>query len=138
MTGLGFGAYNELSFQLLAETPGALLEEHTQESLIEGRQVHNAYLEVLAEMGVVGVLFFLLLLVGIPVELRRAARLAGSSSLLRSICGALICGAAGFVVASVFLSSNNNRALWFLVGMTLALGTMAKRLTEHELEPEGV
>jgi O-antigen ligase len=106
--------------------------------LIEGRQVHNAYLEVLAEMGVVGVLFFLLLLVGIPVELRRAARLAGSSSLLRSTCGALICGAAGFVVASVFLSSNNNRALWFLVGMTLALGTMAKRLTEHELEPEGV
>ena len=138
MTGLGFGAYNELSFQLLAETPGALLEEHTQESLIEGRQVHNAYLEVLAEMGVVGVLFFLLLLVGIPVELRRAARLAGSSSLLRSTCGALICGAAGFVVASVFLSSNNNRALWVLVGMTLALGTMAKRLTEHELEPEGV
>jgi putative inorganic carbon (hco3(-)) transporter len=119
--GLGFGAFADVSNELIVQTPGVSFQHF--ELRPHGSEVHNVYLGSLAEVGVVGLSLFLGLLISTAVALRRTARRARASGnhLVMRVANALLLSLFGFAVASAFLSSETSRPLWIVVGLSLAL-----------------
>jgi O-antigen ligase len=124
--GLGYGGFKATSFQLLATTPGVNLPFHLAFRLRPGEFVHDAYLGTLAELGPLGLLSFLGILVASARTLRRTAVRAGRAGepFLRAVSNGLVLSLLGFSVASLFLSSETSRALWFVFGLSLALPSL--------------
>jgi O-antigen ligase len=90
--------------------------------------VHNTYLELLAELGVVGLACFLALL-GMSLRLGwRAVRVCARSGQtdLELIGRGLLVGLCGMLAASVFLSAEYEKQLWLLLGLAAALASVAK------------
>jgi O-antigen ligase len=119
--GLGFGAFIGQSDQLLLATPGVNLSNYALRP--KGQYAHNAYLESLVELGIIGAVLFVTMLVAVAISLRRTAHSAARSE-LQAVSGfarALLLALAGFAFASVFLSTETNRMLWVLVGLAIAL-----------------
>jgi O-antigen ligase len=135
LTGLGYGAYRSSSNQLILHTPGATLQFF---DLQPGGQVaHNAYLGTWAELGLVGLVLFLGLLISTALSLRRSAARARARGavFISQVANALIVGLGGWVIASVFLSSETSRPLWVVIGITLALPKLIDR-EQAEVRPE--
>jgi putative inorganic carbon (hco3(-)) transporter len=119
--GLGFGAFADVSNELIVQTPGVSLRHFALRP--HGTEVHSAYLGSLAELGVIGLSLYLGVLVSTAVALRRTARKAravGNDFVMR-VANALLVSLVGWAVASVFLSSETSRPLWIVVGLSLAL-----------------
>lgn len=91
----------------------------TGESLV----VHNTYLEVLAEVGLVGLLLFLFVIVGVIKVLVSALRRGdtGQPPAHWQARGVLV-GLAGLLTAYVFISGEFQHQLWWLLGWALACG----------------
>jgi O-antigen ligase len=123
--GLGYGAFINESNDLLRGTPGVDFSEYRLRE--SGQVAHSAYLGTLAELGVVGLALFLLLLVSLFVTLRRASReaLARSDPLVVAGSHALMVSLGGFAVASLFLSTEVDRGLWVMLGAGLAMARIA-------------
>lgn len=121
MSGMGFGAFIGQSDALLLRTPGVDFSAYALRP--GGQYVHNAYLETLTELGVIGLGLFCAMLVSMALTLRRTARRAAEagSSLVAPFARALVLSLAGFAFASIFLSTETNRTLWILLGLSLAL-----------------
>jgi O-antigen ligase len=121
VTGIGFGAFIGQSNQLLVETPGVSFSDYNLRST--GQYVHNAYLESLVELGIIGAALFIALLVSMALSLRASARRAEDAGLLftSAFSRALLLALAGFAFTSIFLSSETDRTLWVLVGLSIAL-----------------
>jgi O-antigen ligase len=90
--------------------------------------VHNTYLELLAELGVVGLACFVAL---VAASLRlgwravRACARAGQTD-LELIGRGLLVGLSGMLAASVFLSAEYEKQLWLLLGFAAALASVAR------------
>ena len=137
ITGMGFGAFPPNSYQLLRTTPGVLLDAH-QTCLLSGSTIrssgtyctgiaaHDAYLESLVEMGVPGLLCFLSVLCATTAALVRALRraLIVNTTFAVSVTTAMLVGLAAYALDSFSLSSETNRMLWMIIGLTLALPSM--------------
>jgi putative inorganic carbon (HCO3(-)) transporter len=123
VTGLGYGGFKAVSFQLLAITPGAKLEEHLRFSVRSGEYVHNAYIGSLAELGPLGLALFLGILGTAAARFRRAARYARSAGVpfVKAVANGLLLSLMALSLASVLLSTETSRVLWALVGLSLAL-----------------
>ena len=145
LTGLGYGAFDDVSFKLLAETPGVNLVNHVRFAVRSGEQVHNAYLESLAELGPVGLVLFLGLL-GVTarslLRTSRRARAAGDPH-ARLAANALLVALTAFAASSLLLSTETSRSLWLVIGLSLALpamlpdaspGTLQAPLREAEID----
>jgi O-antigen ligase len=118
--GIGFGAFIGQSNQLLLQTPGVNFGAYNLRS--SGQYVHNAYLESLTELGVIGLVLFLAILVAIFSSLRRSARETRTTLPFTSaFARALMLGLAGFALTSIFLSAETDRTLYTLIGFALAL-----------------
>lgn len=119
--GLGYGGFKPASNELLLNTPGVDLSRY---SLKEGGQpAHSTYLGSFAELGIVGLVLYLGLLISTGRTLRRAAmrgRKAGAF-FAGSVAGALLLGLVTWAVISAFLSAETARAFWIIFGITLAL-----------------
>jgi O-antigen ligase len=91
--------------------------------------VHNTYLQVAAEMGLLGLLLFLAVVVVCLGCALRAARLASQrrdvtmEALTRSVFLAL----AGVLVADFFISVQYDKLLWLLLGLCPAMLAIARR-----------
>jgi O-antigen ligase len=125
--GLGASNFQARSLDLLQTTPGV----NTRASYVHaGREVHNAYLEELVGLGVIGLALWVtvVLLTGwyFGAAFRRAR--ARGDPLLERISLALLVSLLGFALSSIFLSNQLSRALWILVGLALALDVMTRRL----------
>lgn len=123
----GIGAYNfrAHSLDILQATPGVNTAAHY---VVAGKEVHNAYLETLTELGVVGLGLFLLV-VGLTASyflraFRRAS--AAGDEPMRRMVAALLLGLVSVVITSFFLSNELGRALWIFVGLALALETATR------------
>jgi O-antigen ligase len=92
------------------------------DSRLEIREPHSRYLEVAAEMGLVGILAFSALLASLFLAMRageRGLKAAGDldgAGMVRSVEVGLI----GFLIGSIFLHSAFSRFFWVLAGIALA------------------
>lgn len=103
--------------------------------IVKFRQVaHNMYLEVAAEVGLVGLLVFLTIL-ALPLRLaaRALARLVPAGDELEFHVRGVLAGAIGMLTAYVFLSAEREKPLWFVLGL-LACAPALFRKTSGERE----
>ncbi len=88
------------------------------------RELHNTYLDVAVELGLVGLLLFLAL-VGTALVETRSAFVAGAESL--SADGlALLLALLALLAASFFMPNKDMRYLWLLLGLALQCGRLAR------------
>lgn len=135
LTGIGFGAFQSVSDDLILRTPGVSLQYYDLPA--HGQVVHNTYLGTAAELGIPGLLLFLGLLISTLRQLRRtAARARAAEALfLARVAGALAVGLIGWAVATIFLSAETSRPLWIAIGIALALPKLLESRLEQAPEP---
>ena len=121
LLGLGSGTFPAVSNELVKREPGAdLLRFDLRDT---GTAVHNLYLGSLAELGLLGVVLYLAVMVTTVAGLLRGGRQAASRGDpgLARLVNAAVLGLVGWAVASIFLSSETSRPVWILAGIALAL-----------------
>jgi O-antigen ligase len=124
--GLGAGNFQGKALDLLQTTPGV---NTAAQYVAAGRVVHNAYLEALTELGVVGFVLFVAV-VGLTFwSLGRTWRQARSARdrTLERFAVALLVSLVGFCVSMVFVSIELGKPLWIIIGLALALEVIRKR-----------
>ena len=90
--------------------------------------VHNMYLSVLSELGVVGLALFLCLVVGAIASIVRALRrLRGSDWPFQLLVRGFLVGVVAILVAYTFATAEYEKQLWLLLGSALALPAIAAR-----------
>jgi O-antigen ligase len=95
---------------------------------------HNTYLNVLAELGWVGLVFFLVLVVGPLAHAWRAVRGFERSGLYESemLARGIVVGTLGMLAAFVFISAQYEKQLWLLLGLAAALSGIAAQGRQEE------
>jgi hypothetical protein len=132
MLGLGYGAFPAESTALMLRTPGVDLASF--ELRTYGLRAHNTFLESVAELGVIGLVLFIGLLVSCGRSLRNAARLAAQANnqRLRRLANALLAALLAWSISAVFLSVQTSRSLWMLVGLSIAVVKLTRPLGAQE------
>ncbi len=128
LTGVGLGQFPVVSGEHIRE-PGAI----SRSDLIVGQRivVHNAYLQLWAEGGIVALALFLAVVAAsLAAGLRAAARFARARDrAMVALARAAVLATVGALVASVFLSNADDRRLWVLLALGPALLAIAQRRT---------
>jgi len=124
--GLGSGGFEAHSLSLLQNTPGVNLSANWVRA---GRPVHNSFLEMLTDLGPIGLALFLALIGLTFWFLLRAARRYRSvgNTALQSMTLALMASFLGIAVSAVFISVEYGKSIWILVGLALALDRNSAR-----------
>ncbi len=121
LLGIGAGQWEMSSSQLLATTPGVTLDPYSI-IVLEGIRIHSAYIEPWVELGPIGLVLYLALLLGIAVVLMTESRHA-RGGLTRSLMPMLLAFAGG----TIFLSAMNNKLLWIVAGFAAAVPYLPDR-----------
>jgi len=120
VTGVGAGNFQQSAIHYLLE-PGSILRDEF--IVVSPLAAHNVYLQVTAELGVVGLLLFLAILgFSLSCAMRAATRFRQAEDvrmelLSRGVLLALI----GLLAADFFLSDQYSKQLWLLLGLAPAL-----------------
>lgn len=94
---------------------------------------HNTYIQLAAELGVVGILLFLGVLVGAFRSLQRTAAQAlrlRLSLLYRSATG-IQGGLVGYAVGAFFVSAEYQRLLWFMIFVSICLSELTRQIVRR-------
>lgn len=139
--GIGSGNFNVSSIHYLLVSPGAIERD---EFIIDTPKVaHNSYLQVLAELGIVGLTLFLSIIgFSIACSLRAARWFGRAGDLPMEILarGAVI-ALVGILAADFFITEQYGKQLWLLLGLGPAIYGVARRTypeaaEERQPEPE--
>jgi O-antigen ligase len=119
--GIGYGTYPSVSNSLLLKVPNIDLRIYGPHP--GGEPVHNAYLESFVELGILGPILYVGLLVSTAAALARTARraLRANRPHIARIANSLILSLCTWAITSIFLSSETSRGLWIVIGLSLAL-----------------
>ncbi|MBA3412237.1 MAG: O-antigen ligase family protein [Actinobacteria bacterium] len=124
--GLGAGNFQARALDLLQTTPGVDIRRNYATA---GRVVHNSYLEVLTELGIIGFALFLAVL-GLTawrmVVIYRRAEAFGDLFVERSVI-ALALAFVAIAVGGLFLSLEYGRLFWLVIGLVLALDHLSRQ-----------
>lgn len=131
VVGVGLNNFRTRSSEYVRE-PGSLSDV----ALITERPrvVHNLYLELLAETGVIGLVIYVGAVLACMLAAVQAARRfddlgdAGMASLAR----AALVGAIAMLCAGFFISYATDARLWFLLGLGPALLALARRRAQQQ------
>jgi putative inorganic carbon (HCO3(-)) transporter len=128
---LGVGAGN-----YTIQEPRFLLDIHQRlaraDLILAHVEVHNTYLQLAAELGVVGVVIFVFTVLSPLLACRAAVSLSEVAGEWRaSIVGrGLFAGTVGMLTAFVFLTAQYQKQLWVTLGLVLAYSGIIERLPE--------
>jgi len=123
--GVGAGNFQVSSKHFLLE-PGTL--NRSEQIIDEPRVVHNSYLEVATELGVVGFVLFMIV-VGFSLGSLLFAAKAFSGAADRRMQAACLCIAValvGSLAAGFFVSAEYSKQLWLLLGLGPAMLSAAR------------
>ena len=128
MQGLGSANFAVSSKHYLFE-PGTLAR--TDEIIDQPKVAHNSYLEVLAELGIVGAfLFGVLILFSVASALAAAREYdARGDPRMQAVCLCVSVAMVGLLAAGFFSSYQYSKELWLLMGLGPALLAMSARAT---------
>ncbi len=125
--GVGSGNFNVSSIHYLLVKPGAIERD---EFIVDTPKVaHNSYLQILAELGIVGLTMFLLI-IGFALRCAlKAARWFGRAgdSQMEIVARAMVVALVGILAADFFLTEQYGKQLWLLLGLGPALLGVARR-----------
>jgi O-antigen ligase len=125
VVGIGAGNFRGRTFDRLLQTPGVT---STYGYRSKGKYVHSIYLGNLTELGVIGFVLFMFVMIltfrSLVASVRRA-RARGDPELAR-FAAALVVSSIGIGVSGVFLSLELAKPLWIVVGLALALEVMTR------------
>ncbi|HXH98466.1 MAG TPA: O-antigen ligase family protein [Gaiellaceae bacterium] len=89
---------------------------------------HNSFLEVAAELGLVGIVLFVAILsLAARAAGRALAALAQTGSRLEFYARGLLAGAIGMFVAYAFLSAEYEKQLWLVLGLLASVSALSRR-----------
>jgi O-antigen ligase len=124
--GIGSGNFPVSSIHYLLQ-PGVLERD---EFIIDTPKVaHNTYLQILAELGIVGLTLFLTIL-GFSIRCAiRAARWFGNhgDTQMELVARGMVVALVGILAADFFISEQFGKQLWLLLGLGPALYGVARR-----------
>ena len=126
VNGVGVGNFQTSSIHYLL-SPGAIQRD---EFIVDRPQItHNSYLNVLAELGIVGgVLFGGILTAGFLAALRAANEFRKrDNNDMETLARALVLALVALFVADFFASDQLNKELWLLLGLGPAMLGIARR-----------
>ena len=123
ITGIGYGTFPHVSTELLYETPGVDPTIIQERSAGNNLVAHNTYLGTAAELGITGLLLWLMVVISTGLLLSRTAARAAAvgAGFVSRVSHALLLGLATWSITSIFLSSETTRMFWIIVGLSLAL-----------------
>jgi putative inorganic carbon (hco3(-)) transporter len=125
LTGVGAGNFQDASIRYVIQ-PGLLKRD---EAIVNKPKVtHNVYLQVLAELGVVGMGLFAAIIVSSLLAVLRAARIYARAGMRSGelMARALLVGLIGFLAAEFFSSQLYSKQLWLLLALGPAVLATAK------------
>jgi O-antigen ligase len=119
LLGTGFGAFPGVSAQYLLTTPGVDTQIFSPRPI----EVHSAFLGTAAEVGLIGLVLFAGMLVSTALALRRTAVQAFRSGapFVGRVANACLLALLAWGISSLFLETETARAVWILIGLSLAL-----------------
>jgi O-antigen ligase len=129
--GVGLGNYQVVEPSYATQTINlTVVRQIVTEQLV----VHNTYLQILAELGIVGLFLFLTMLV-VPLRLasRALARLDRPLDELEAQARGLLAGAIGLLTAYVFLSGEFEKPLWLLLALLVGAPAALRDSSPEEL-----
>jgi O-antigen ligase len=125
--GVGSGNFNVSSIHYLLVSPGAIERD---EFIVDTPKVaHNTYLQILAELGIIGLALFLSI-IGFAIWCAlRAARWFGRAgdSQMEIVSRAMVVALVGVLAADFFITEQYGKQLWLLLGLGPALLGVARR-----------
>lgn len=121
LTGIGVGNFKELS------------PSYQESGRVVKAIAHNTYIQLLAELGLFGLLIFVGTMVAAFSSLQRTAAqaLRVRSSLLYHSASGIQGGLIGYVVGAFFVSAEFQRLLWFMVFMSICLATLTRQVARR-------
>ncbi len=131
LLGLGAGGFQSQSSRLLETTPGVEMDPN---SIIfrTGIRVHSVYLETLTDLGLIGLLLWLTILVGTLIVIARLGAVGVGATPTSPLLSMLL----AFAVATVFLSVINSKLLWMVVGLAAAAASSRYASAPHWMESD--
>ena len=125
--GVGSGNYTVVEPNYLSSAPGAIARGDL--IVVTPLPAHNIYLHILAEMGVVGLVLFLAVVMLALRAAVRAVRLfeVRGDRALEVLGRTLVVALIGILAADFFVSDQYSKQLWLLLGMGPALLAIAQR-----------
>jgi O-antigen ligase len=125
LTGVGAGNFREAEARYAArEIDIARIDLVLDESKV----VHNTYLSILSELGVVGLgLFLFLVLAALASTVRALTLIVRTSEQLELLVRGFLVGLLGLFASYVFASAEYRKPLWLLLGVALALPAILAR-----------
>jgi len=133
VNGVGAGNFQTESVHYLLQ-PGAVYRSDT---IINSQQVvHNTYLEVAAELGLIGIgLFGAILAFSLGSSLQAAKRFGldgdvPGEAMARSVAVGLI----AVLVSDIFISQTYNKQLWLMLGLGPAILAISRRSTARSVD----
>jgi O-antigen ligase len=92
--------------------------------------VHNTYLQVASELGLVGLVLFLALL-WVPIRACYRAAVRATAPAVEAVGRAVVIGSIGMLVAFVFLTAQYEKQLWLVIALLLAYAGAASQTAEE-------
>ena len=132
---LGVGAGNYAArFDEYAGRVGTTLRSY--DNFGQARYPHNLYLEILAEMGLAGLVAFIAVMAATIASLWKAYRSFAAAGAMHSanLTASLAIALGAYVVTSLFLHGTYIRYLWLLVAMAAAARQVAQRSAPEQTD----
>ena len=135
LTGIGLNNFRAEAYRYVRQ-PGQL--EYVDLIAERPRIVHNAYLQMLVEAGIIGFALFLAAIMGCLRAAWLAARrfeLLGETR-LAEVARAVLVASIGTLAASFFVSNGGDKRIWVLLALGPALLVMADRAAARGSVPQ--